>query len=112
MYVDSTAWTVRWTPTNEQALQGSFNIQLRAENGAGAVNQNYTVNVANVNDPPASFALLSPPNDTTLSFVGNDPTILFSWAPSADPDLDTLRYTLELDTVNTFNSPALRDTAT
>lgn len=112
MYVDSTTWTVRWTPTNEQALQGSFNIQLRAENGAGAVNQNYTVNVANVNDPPASFALFSPPNDTTLSFVGNDPTILFSWAPSADPDLDTLRYTLELDTVNTFNSPALRDTAT
>jgi len=112
MFVDSTTWTVRWTPTNEEALQGSFNIRLRAENGASTVDQVYTIAVTNVNDPPAPFALLSPPNDTTLSFIGSDPTIHFAWESSSDPDLDTLLYTLELDTVNTFNSPAFNDTVT
>jgi len=112
MFVDSTTWTVRWTPTNEEALQGSFNIRLRAENGASTVDQVYTIAVTNVNDPPAPFRLLSPPNDTTLSFIGSDPTIHFAWEFSSDPDLDTLLYTLELDTVNTFDSPALSDTVT
>ena len=76
------------------------------------MDQVYTITVTNVNDPPAPFTLLSPPNDTTLSFIGSDPIVHFAWEASTDPDLDTLSYTLELDTVDTFNSPALRDTTT
>ncbi len=110
MYVDSTTWSVRWIPTNQQALQHSHPILVRAENGAGFVDQQYTLLVANVNDPPDPFVLVSPPNDTTLNFVGNDPAVLFVWDPATDPDLDTLRYTLQTDTVSTFTSPALRDT--
>ena len=110
MYVDSTTWTARWTPTNQQALQHLHNVVLRGENGAGMVDQQYTIAVANVNDPPGPFGLMSPPSDTTLNFIGNDPTVHFVWQQSTDPDLDTLRYTLETDTVSSFNSPGLRDT--
>lgn len=110
MYIDSTTWTVRWIPTNQQALQHQHDILIRAENGAGFTDQQYTVMVANVNDPPGPFGLVSPPNDTTLNFIGSDPAVHFVWQVSVDPDLDTVRYTLETDTTNTFNSPALRDT--
>jgi glucose/arabinose dehydrogenase len=110
MYVDSITWTVRWIPTNQQALQYQHNILIRAENGAGFVDQQYTVMVTNVNDPPGPFGLVSPPSDTTLNFIGSDPVVHFVWQASIDPDLDTVRYTLETDTVSTFNSSALRDT--
>ncbi|MBM2841464.1 MAG: Quinoprotein glucose dehydrogenase, partial [Bacteroidetes bacterium] len=110
MSIDTTTWTVQWIPTNEEALQGNHNILLRARNGAGFVDQAYTIAVTNVNDPPAPFALVAPPNDTTLNFVGNDPTVHFVWEAAIDPDLDTLLYTVQTDTVSTFNSPALRDT--
>lgn len=107
MYVDSATWSVRWTPTNEQALTHTHVVRIRATNGAGSVDQTFDVTVANVNDPPLSFSLVSPPNDTTLSFVEDDPQITFTWEASSDPDLDTLSYTLQIDTVDTFNSGAL-----
>jgi glucose/arabinose dehydrogenase len=110
MYIDSTTWAVHWIPTNQQALQHQHNVLLRAENGAGFADQQYTVVVTNVNDPPGPFGLVSPPGDTTLNFVGSDPAVHFVWQASIDPDLDTVRYTLEIDTVSTFNSSALRDT--
>lgn len=110
MSIDTTTWTVRWTPTNQQALQHTHSVLLRARNGAGSVDQAYTITVTNVNDPPDPFGLVSPPPDTTLNFVGNDPTVHFVWEAATDPDLDTLRYTLQTDTASTFNSPALRDT--
>ncbi len=110
MIIDSTTWTVRWMPTNAQALQHTQFVTLRAQNGAGITDQAYIITVTNVNDPPAAFTLLSPPNDTTLNFIGNDPTVTFVWQASTDPDADTLHYILEMDSVNTFNSPALRDT--
>lgn len=110
MHVDSADWALRWTPTNQQALQHFHDVLLRAGNGAGTVDQQYTVGVTNVNDPPDPFDLISPPMDTTLHFIGSDPVVHFVWQSSSDPDLDTLRYTLETDTVSTFNSPGLRDT--
>ena len=109
MTVDSSTWTLQWAPTNQQALQHLHTIRLRAENGAGLVDQEFSVAVTNVNDPPGSFGLSSPRSDTTLSFVGNDPAVHFVWEASSDPDLDTVGYTLQTDTVVTFNSPALRD---
>ncbi len=110
MVVDTATWSLRWTPTNEHALQRMHSVVLRAENGAGSVNQNFTITVANVNDPPGSFTLRSPPNDSTFLFA-NEPVVFCRWTQAFDPDLDTVRYTVELDTVNTFNSPARLDTS-
>jgi aldose sugar dehydrogenase len=111
MYVDSTTWSVRWIPTNAQALQQSSTVSLMAENGDGNSIQNFTIAVTNVNDPPGPFNLISPPNDTTFSFVGGNPAMTFIWEAALDPDLDTVRYVLQIDTTATFNSPALKDTS-
>jgi hypothetical protein len=43
MVVDSSTWSVRWTPTAGQA--GAHSVTLRAQNGAGFDTQSYTVNV-------------------------------------------------------------------
>ena len=110
MVVDSTTWSIRWTPTNGQALEHTHAVQLRAENGAGFVDQNFLITVRNVNDPPGTFNLTSPPSDTTFVF-SNNPAVFCTWTQSFDPDLDTVRYTVQLDTVNTFDSPALHDTS-
>lgn len=110
MFIDSSTWTLRWVPTNQQALQRLHTVRLRAENGSGVVDQEFAIAVTNVNDAPGPFELLSPPSDTTLSFVGSDPAVHFVWNSSVDPDLDTVGYTLQTDTVVTFSSPALRDT--
>jgi len=39
------------------------------------------------------------------------PSVFSTWTQSFDPDLDTVRYAVQLDTVNTFSSPALSDTS-
>jgi len=105
MVIDQTG-TIRWTPTNADALRHEQEVTIRAENGAGYVDQEFTIHVANVNDPPSSPSLLSPVSDTTLNFVGSDPEIHFSWMDATDPDLDTLQYVLEVDTVSAFTAPA------
>jgi glucose/arabinose dehydrogenase len=110
MVIDTTTWTVRWTPTNEHALQRNHSVVLRARNGAGFVEQAFTIRVINVNDPPGAFSLTSPPNDTTLAFTGN-PIVFCTWTQAFDPDLDSVRYIVQLDTVNTFTSSARRDTS-
>jgi glucose/arabinose dehydrogenase len=111
MFIDSASWTVKWTPGNTDALERDHQMILRAQNGAGYVDQEYVIHVTNVNDPPSSFSLRSPANDTTLSFVGIGPEIMFSWADATDPDRDSLRYTLQIDTISTFSSAALRQFA-
>jgi glucose/arabinose dehydrogenase len=111
MSVDTTTWSLRWIPTNEQALQHTHPVVLRAENGAGFVDQTFSVTVENVNDPPGAFNLTSPPNDTLLLFTNTTPFVFCTWTQSFDPDLDTVRYVVQLDTVATFNSPGLRDTS-
>jgi len=108
MMVDTLTWSVRWTPTNAEALQGMHAVILKATNGAGSVEQSYSITVANVNDPPSPFGLLLPADDATVSASSSDPAITFSWEPAADPDLDTVRYTVEIDTTATFSSPAYR----
>ncbi len=110
MRVDSTTWSLRWRPTNGQALQGMHPVTLRAENGAGFTDQSFNIFVANVNDPPGVFHLLVPSDDTTFSFT-TTPSVAFVWTASQDPDRDTVRYRVQIDTVNSFNSPALLDTS-
>ena len=109
--VDSSTWSIRWTPTNAQALAGTHVVTIRAENGAGVADQSCTIAVTNVNDPPLAFDLVSPVNDTTLSFIGTDPQVTFAWNEAADPDLDPLEYTVQVDTTLTFGTSALMNFA-
>jgi aldose sugar dehydrogenase len=111
MAVDSSTWSIVWTPTNAQALKGLHQVMLRAENGGGSAVQTFTIAVANVNDPPLPFDLISPAGDTTLTFTGADPGAAFAWTPASDPDLDSLDYTVQIDTALTFDTPALMNFA-
>ena len=105
MTLDSATGTLRWTPTNAQALEGYHPVVLRAKNGAGWTDRRFSIAVHNVNDPPSPFRLAAPANGSELRFLGEDPTVTFSWTRTGDPDGDSLRYLLELDTVSTFDSP-------
>ena len=67
------------------------------------------VHISYINHPPGAFGLLYPPDDTTMAFQDTDPAVEFSWEASSDPDLDPLFYILQLDTVMSFDSPALAD---
>jgi glucose/arabinose dehydrogenase len=107
MVVDSADWSVHWVPTKMEALEGKQTVTLRARNGAGSTDQRFTLTVQNLNEPPSPFALTSPPEGTERRFLGEDPFVTFSWATAHDPDLDTVRYTLQVDTVATFGSPFL-----
>jgi len=107
MAVDSTDWSVRWVPTKPEALEGRQAVVIRARNGAGSADQRFTIAVQNVNGPPAPFAVISPPEGSERRFLGEDPFVTFSWAPANDPDLDTVRYTLQIDTVAAFSSRSL-----
>ncbi|HTY60254.1 MAG TPA: PQQ-dependent sugar dehydrogenase [Bacteroidota bacterium] len=104
MTVDSADWSVRWTPTKLEALSGKQTIVLRARNGAGTVDQRFTLSVQNINEAPSPFALASPPEGMERRFLGEDPLVTFSWSPAHDPDLDTVRYTLQIDTLASFSS--------
>ena len=65
---------------------------------------------APLNEPPSAFGLEFPPDDTTLVFVTVDPMVTFVWEESIDPNLDTVQYTIEIDTASTFDSPGMQDT--
>ena len=104
MAVDSADWSIRWVPTKPEALAGKQTIVLRARNGAGTVDQRFTLSVQNINEPPSPFALASPPEGMERRFLGEDPLVTFSWSPAHDPDLDTVRYTLQIDTLASFSS--------
>jgi aldose sugar dehydrogenase len=107
MTVDSSTWSLTWVPSNEQALEGAHHVHIRATNGAGEVDQRFTVSVANVNDPPVPVRLRSPAVDSAFTFTGQEPTVHFFWGPSADIDNDSVWYVLQIDTVQTFASPHL-----
>jgi hypothetical protein len=107
MVVDTGDWSIRWVPTKLEALEGKQTVTLRARNGAGSSEQRFTLAVQNLNEPPSPFALTSPPEGSERRFLGEDPYVTFSWAMAHDPDLDTVRYTLQVDTVATFSSPFL-----
>lgn len=105
MTIDSVTCTVRWNPTKAQALRRTHAVLLRAQNGAGWADQRFEVTVENVNEPPLPFALVSPPDGTEERFLGEEPFVTFSWQHSYDPDLDSVHYKVQIDTVNSFDSP-------
>lgn len=112
MMFDQSTGTVHWVPTNAQALRGRQTFTLRARNGAGAVSQQNAVKVINVNDPPTDFGLRVPASGKVISFFGRDPEIILRWEQSVDPDGESIRYTVELDTSANFSSPAFRTVET
>ncbi len=108
MTIEATG-TIRWLPTNAQALEKQHPVTLRAANGAGSAEQSFSVTVENVNDPPNPFTLSSPPPDTAMVFTAATPGLYFVWNQSFDPDLDTVRYIVQIDTSESFATPALRN---
>gem|GEM_PF-793017 len=114
MTLDQHTGTVRWTPSNAQSLSRQQSFTLCARNGAGTVTRQSTIAVVNVNDPPTRFHLGVPASGRVISFFGHDPELLLQWERSVDPDGDSIRYVVEIDTSTTFATPALRivDTGT
>jgi glucose/arabinose dehydrogenase len=110
MTIDSSTWSVRWEPKWSSADAGRVLVALRADNGAGSVEQRFTLQVINVNDPPLPFVLVAPPEEDSETFLGTDPEIVFRWQPSTDPDQDTVRYHVQLDTTEAFQGRLIVDT--
>jgi len=110
MVVDTSTWTLRWTPEWFPASPGPVVVRLRAENGAGVADQRFLIEVVNVNDPPSGFALVEPADQAVGTFLGEDPAITFRWQTSADPDGDTLRYRFQIDSSGSFAGPSICDT--
>jgi len=108
MTFDHESGTVYWVPTNSQALARTQNFTLKAQNGAGGITQHGTIRVLNVNDPPTAFLLNAPGADAVISFFARDPEVTLRWNPSADPDGDSVRYSVALDTSRSFASSGLR----
>ena len=107
MTVDTADLSIHWVPSKPQALAGREQVLLRARNGAGSADQRFMLSVQNVNEAPSAFALTSPPDRSEERFLGEDPFVTFSWSQAHDPDLDTVRYALQIDTGATFSSPYL-----
>jgi glucose/arabinose dehydrogenase len=108
MLVDTLAWGIQWTPSNAQAMAGFHSVTVRARNGAGYADQSFTVRVNNVNDPPTAARLLGPPEGNLLVAGESEPQVVFRWKRGVDEDGDSVMQVLELDTLASFSSDALR----
>lgn len=108
MICDAQTGKVRWTPSNTQALQHQHTFVLEARNGAGTALQTHTIPVVNVNDPPDPFRLAVTSGIEVLSFSGSEPEVTLRWETTTDPDGDTVQYVVEVDSLATFTTQALR----
>ncbi len=108
MRVDTLTWSVRWTPSNLQAKAGFHSVTVRARNGAGYADQSFTVRVNNVNDPPGAARLLAPQDGELLVAPESEPEMTFRWRRGVDEDGDSVMHVLEVDTLASFSSEALR----
>lgn len=108
MWVDTLSWSIRWIPSNAQAMAGFHSVKVRARNGAGYADQSFTVRVNNVNDPPRGARLLTPQDGETKVATDTEPEVTFRWRRGVDEDGDSVMHVLELDTLSSFSSGALR----
>jgi hypothetical protein len=68
----------------------------------------FELRVINTNDPPAAFNLGMAAGGGELSFLGTEPQVTFRWAQADDPDGDSVSYLVELDSTESFDTPAHR----
>jgi glucose/arabinose dehydrogenase len=108
MRVDTLSWTVRWTPSNVEAKGGFHSVTVRARNGAGYADQSFTIRVNNVNDPPRAARLLLPQDGETIAARDTEPEVTFVWRRGEDDDGDSVMHVVEIDTLASFSSGALR----
>jgi aldose sugar dehydrogenase len=103
MTLDTVDWMVRWTPTNDDAMRRIHPVTLRATNGAAEIDYSFVFTVENVNDSPLPFAL-GMPGDETINMPSEAPSFTFRWARASDPDGDTVRYSVQIDTTTSFGT--------
>jgi len=120
-YCTGKVWLLRYE--NGQVLEDSLLLNAPFTVSSFGVDQdgelylcNYSGNIqrfvgARLNDPPGAFSLLAPVDDSTFVTSDVSVSIEFSWATSMDPDSDSVSYVLQIDTVASFDSPALQDSA-
>lgn len=89
MSIDSIGGEISWTPTNAQVGNNPVTVVV-TDDGTGALtdSQAFIIDVANVNDAPTA--------DHTA--FGTDEDVAYSGTlPAADPDSDTLTFSIESD---------------
>ncbi|MEK6903571.1 MAG: tandem-95 repeat protein [Nanoarchaeota archaeon] len=87
MAIAPTTGIIAWVPQFNQVGQHPIIVEVRDAAGLTDL-QSFTIQVANVNDPPTQPTLISPFNGALL----RDPTVLLQWNPSTDPDNDSVSY--------------------
>ena len=89
--------SVSWQPSIDPVDNQQYWVKAKGWDGYEYGNETtvYTFVINNANDTPASFALLTPEDESEVTSL----TPLLDWEVSQDPDpLDTVSYTLYLDT--------------
>ena len=89
--------SVSWQPSIDPLDNQQYWVKAKGWDGYEYGNETtvYTFVINNANDTPASFALLTPEDESEVTSL----TPLLDWEVSQDPDpLDTVSYTLYLDT--------------
>jgi hypothetical protein len=105
MTVNPLSGFVEWTPKNEDV--GSMSVALSVADADTTSIQRYDLNVANVNDPPSPFSLLSPRPESVLTAL----TVTLRWEKSTDVDPgDAVRYVVRWGTDERFNADTEVDT--
>lgn len=91
--IDPGDTTLTYTPGENWT--GDDQILYTISDGLGGTDQAIVlIHINPVNDPPADFSLLAPPDSTVITFSGDleNQMLDFSWSASSDVDGDALTY--------------------
>jgi len=104
---DTTSWQVIATLPDNGQYFWTVSTNDGYEESTVSTAASFLLNISN--DAPAAFALLSPADSAEVTTL----TPLLDWASASDPDpIDTVRYTLYLDTPDPGVTIVSVDTAT
>ena len=104
---DTTGWQVTATLPDNGQYFWTVSTNDGYEESTVSTAASFLLNISN--DAPDAFALLSPADSTEVTTL----TPLLDWASASDPDpIDTVRYTLYLDTPEPGVTIVSVDTAT
>jgi hypothetical protein len=93
---------ISFTPTNDDV--GEHEIIIIATDGDLSDSSDFVLTVQNTNDEPLPFALLHPAHLAIMDTLNP----ILAWEKSQDVDLgDTVKYTVYIDTLATFATPAV-----